>query len=104
MTHFELSDLTFRIGVNLGLGILKKGGRPNARLRRLRWNALIQRMTEESSDAWGCVDNEAVIVRLTGQQTNHATRKLFTLSSSMLALNRICEVSEPSIRCIFQLQ
>ena len=45
----------------------------------LRWNALRQRMAEEESGAWGCVDNGDVIVRLTGQQTNHATSKLFTL-------------------------
>ena len=46
---------------------------------RLRRNALIQRMAEEESGAWGCVDTRDVIVRLTGQQTNHATSKLFTL-------------------------
>src|SRR4029434_1355296 len=46
---------------------------------RLRWNALIQRMTEEESGAWSCVDNGDVIVRFTGQRTNHATSKLFTL-------------------------
>ena len=46
-------------------------------------------MTEEESGAWGCVDNGDVIVRLTGQQTNHAASELFTLwvvSSSMRTL------------------
>ena len=38
-----------------------------------------QRMAEEESGAWGCVDNGDNIVRLTGQQTNHAASKLFTL-------------------------
>ena len=39
--------------------------------RRARWNALRQRMAEEESGAWGSVDTRDVIVRLTGQQTNH---------------------------------
>src|SRR4029434_3891163 len=46
---------------------------------RFRWNALRQRMAEEESGAWGSVDTKDVIVRLTGQQTNHATSKLLTL-------------------------
>src|SRR4029434_6328685 len=48
---------------------------------RIRWNALRQRMAEEESGAWGSVDTRDVIVRLTGQQTNHATSKLLTLSA-----------------------
>ena len=36
---------------------------------------LIQWMSEEESGAWGSVDTRDVIVRLTGQQTNHATSK-----------------------------
>src|SRR4029434_9951147 len=67
---------------------------PNRALTRFRRNALIQRMAEEESGAWGCVDTRDVIVRLTGQQTNHATSKLLvSSSSSMLTLDRICEVS-----------
>src|SRR4029434_7780529 len=46
---------------------------------RFRWNALRQQMAEEESGAWGSVDTRDVIVRLTGQQTNHATSKLLTL-------------------------
>ena len=39
-------------------------------------------MAEEESGAWGSVDDTRdVIVRLTGQQTNHATSKLLTLYS-----------------------
>ena len=37
--------------------------------------ALRQRMAEEEAGAWGSVDTRDVIVRLTGQQTNHATCK-----------------------------
>ena len=51
----------------------------NGAFRRARWNALRQRMAEEESGAWGSVDTRDVIVRLTGQQTNHATSKLLTL-------------------------
>src|SRR4029434_3192691 len=52
-------------------------GRPpsQAAFRRARVNALRQRMAEEESGAWGSVDTRDVIVRLTGQQTNHATSK-----------------------------
>ena len=58
-------------------------------LRRERCKALIQQMAEEESGAWGCIDTRDVIVRLTGQQTNHATSKLLvSSSSSMLTLDR----------------
>lgn len=51
-------------------------------------------MAEEESGAWGSVDIRDVLVILTGQQTNHATSKLLvSSSSSMLTLDRICEVS-----------
>ena len=61
----------------------------NGAFRRARWNALRQRMAEEESGAWGSVDTRDVIVRLTGQQTNHATSKLLvSSSSSMLTLDR----------------
>src|SRR4029434_1485039 len=43
---------------------------------RFRWNALRQRMAEEESGAWGSHDTRDVIVRLTGQQTNHAASYL----------------------------
>src|SRR4029434_11339009 len=67
-----------------------------------RWNVLIQRMAEEESDAWGCVDTRDVIVRLTGQQTNHATSNMLT--SSMLTLGRVLTHLANPIRRIFQLQ
>src|SRR4029434_10908686 len=51
----------------------------NGAFTRTRWNALRQRMAKEESGAWGSVDTRDIIVRLTGQQTNHATRKLLTL-------------------------
>ena len=59
--------------------------RGQAAFTRTRWNALIQRMAEEESGAWGCVDNRDVIVRLTGQQTDQA---VYLVSSSMLTLDR----------------
>ena len=43
----------------------------NSSLRCVRCNALIQRMREEESGAWGWVNNGDVIVRLTGQLSLH---------------------------------
>src|SRR4029434_3968766 len=40
-------------------------------------------MAEEESGEWGSVDTRDVIVRLTGQQTNHATSKLLTLYTTL---------------------
>src|SRR4029434_2884109 len=65
-------------------------------------SALRQRMAEEESGAWGSVDTRDVIVRLTGQQTNHATSHL--VSSSMLTLGRVLTHLANPIRRIFQLQ
>src|SRR4029434_7794649 len=78
---------------------------PDRAFTRFRWNALRQRMAEEESGAWGSVDTIDVIVRLTGQQTNHATKQAtYLVSSSMLTLNRVLTHLANPIRRIFQLQ
>ena len=75
---YQVSANEVQVSENAGVRD-QYSGESDGAFTRFRWNALRQRMAEEESGAWGSVDTRDVIVRLTGQQTNHATSKLLTL-------------------------